>query len=64
MGLLDGFYRQLTVNRELVYKKILKEVMLRRRNEDMEFYKLFASDTAFETALTHSTQRYAETMVE
>ncbi|EGU0150180.1 type I restriction endonuclease subunit R [Vibrio parahaemolyticus] len=52
------------VNRELVYKKILKEVMLRRRKEDMEFYKLFASDTAFETALTHSTQRYAETMVE
>ncbi len=40
------------------------EVMLRRRKEDMEFYKLFASDKAFETALTHSTQRYAETMVE
>lgn len=52
------------VNRELVYKKILNEVMLCCRKEDMGFYKLFASDMVFETALTHSTQRYAETMVE
>lgn len=44
-------------NRELAYQKILKEIMLRRRKEDMEFYKLFARDEAFAASLTQSTQR-------
>ena len=36
--------------RELALDKILKEVMLKRRKEEMELYKLFASDDAFNAA--------------
>lgn len=43
-------------NRELAYEKIFKEIMLQRRKEDMEFYRLFASDPVFATALMKSTQ--------
>lgn len=43
-------------NRELAYRKIFDDVMLQRRKEDMEFYRLFASDPAFASALRKSTQ--------
>ncbi len=44
-------------NRNLAYDKIFKEVMLQRRREDMEFYKLFASDPAFQATLMEDIKR-------
>lgn len=44
-------------NRQLAWDKMLMDVMLQRRKEDMEFYKLFAKDTAFKSSLSHSMQR-------
>ena len=44
-------------SRELAFDKILKEIMLQRRKEDLELYKLFASDNAFKTSWTHSMQQ-------
>ena len=44
-------------NRNLAFKKILKEVMLQRRKDELEFYKLFANDNAFQTSLEQSVQR-------
>lgn len=41
-------------NRSLAFEKILKEIMLQRRKEDLEFYKLFANDPAFKASLTQS----------
>lgn len=41
-------------NRSLVFEKILHEVMLKRRKEELELYKLFASDPAFKSAWTQS----------
>lgn len=39
------------------FEKILKEVMLQRRKEDLELYKLFANDTAFYTSYAQNVQR-------
>lgn len=44
-------------NRELAFEKILKEIMLQRRKEELELYRLYASDAAFKTAWTQSMQR-------
>lgn len=44
-------------NRELAWDKMLMEVMLQRRKDDMEFYKLFAKDSAFKLSLSQSMQR-------
>jgi len=44
-------------NRELAFEKMLKEVMLQRRKDELELYKLFAGDTAFKSSLTQSMQR-------
>ncbi|WP_111496167.1 type I restriction endonuclease subunit R [Marinobacter bohaiensis] len=44
-------------NRELAFEKILKEVMLRRRKDELELYKLFAGDGAFKAAWMQSMQR-------
>jgi len=44
-------------NRKLAFEKILKEVMLARRKDELELYKLFANDPAFNTSLTQSMQR-------
>lgn len=41
-------------NRSLAFEKILHEVMLKRRKEELELYKLFASDPAFKSAWTQS----------
>lgn len=44
-------------NRELAFEKILKDVMLKRRKEELEFYKLFANDPAFKVVLRQSIER-------
>ncbi|MDE1480142.1 type I restriction endonuclease subunit R [Xenorhabdus bovienii] len=44
-------------NRELAFEKILKEIMLQRRKDELELYKLFANDPAFKISLTQSMQR-------
>jgi type I restriction enzyme R subunit len=44
-------------NQHLAFEKLFKEVMLQRRKDDLEFYKLFAGDAAFKTALMQSMQR-------
>lgn len=41
-------------NKDLALDKILHEVMLKRRKEELELYKLFASDAAFKSAWKHS----------
>jgi len=52
-------------NRELAFEKILKEVMLQRRKDELELYKLFAGDAAFKSAWMQSMQRLitSKTMV-
>uniref|UniRef100_UPI004047B4C1 type I restriction endonuclease subunit R n=1 Tax=Rheinheimera sp. TaxID=1869214 RepID=UPI004047B4C1 len=44
-------------NRELAFEKMLKEIMLQRRKDELELYKLFASDNAFKASWTQSMQR-------
>lgn len=44
-------------NRELAFEKMLKEIMLSRRKDELELYKLFAGDTAFKASWTQSMQR-------
>ncbi|WP_233144556.1 type I restriction enzyme subunit R domain-containing protein [Methyloprofundus sedimenti] len=44
-------------NRELAFEKILKEVMLHRRKDELELYKLFVNDEAFKASLQQSLQR-------
>jgi type I restriction enzyme R subunit len=43
-------------NRNLALEKMLQDVMLNRRKEELELYKLFASDPAFKTAWSHNIQ--------
>jgi type I restriction enzyme R subunit len=40
--------------REIALEKILKEVMLKRRKDELELYKLFANDLAFKAAWSES----------
>lgn len=44
-------------HRELVFEKMLKEVMLQRRKDELELYKLFANDPAFKASWTSSMQQ-------
>ena len=44
-------------NRELAFEKMLKEIMLKRRKDELELYKLFAQDPAFKAAWTQSMQK-------
>ena len=44
-------------NRELAFEKILREIMLHRRKDELELYKLFASDSSFKASWTQSMQR-------
>jgi len=44
-------------NRGLALEKMLQEVMLKRRKEELELYKLFASDAAFKTAWSQSIEK-------
>lgn len=43
-------------NRNLALEKMLQDVMLKRRKEELELYKLFASDPAFKTAWSQNIQ--------
>jgi len=47
-------------HRELAFAKIFKEVMLKHRKSELEFYRLYASDEAFSTSLKQSVQRLLE----
>jgi type I restriction enzyme R subunit len=46
--------------RDLAFDKMLKEIMLKRRKEELELYKLFAGDAAFKASLIESLQRAVE----
>lgn len=43
-------------SRDLAFEKIMRDVMLRRRKEEMELYKLHSQDDAFRAALYQSVQ--------
>lgn len=44
-------------NRALALEKILSDVMLKRRTDELELYKLFASDPAFKTAWSQTVEQ-------
>lgn len=44
-------------NQNLAFDKLFKDIMLQRRKDDLEFYKLFAGDEAFKGSLIKSMQR-------
>ncbi|MEY9560534.1 type I restriction endonuclease subunit R [Sinorhizobium fredii] len=44
-------------NRGLAFEKMLKEVMLQRRRDEIELYKLFANDPAFKASWLQSMER-------
>jgi len=44
-------------NRGLAFEKMLRDVMLKRRKDELELYKLFASDPAFKSAWQQSMER-------
>jgi type I restriction enzyme, R subunit len=44
-------------NRGLAFEKMLREVMLKRRKDELELYKLFANDPAFKAAWLQSLER-------
>jgi type I restriction enzyme R subunit len=44
-------------NRNLAFEKMLQDVMLRRRKDELELYKLFANDPAFKSAWQKSMER-------
>ncbi|WP_228005892.1 hypothetical protein [Xenorhabdus sp. BG5] len=46
--------------RDLAFEKILKEIMLQRRKNELELYKLFANDPAFKVSWIESMQRIIE----
>lgn len=48
-------------NRGLALEKMLQDVMLKRRKEELELYKLFASDPAFKTAWSQSIEKVLTT---
>jgi type I restriction enzyme R subunit len=41
-------------SRDLAFERIMKDVMLRRRKEELELYKLHAQDQAFKSSLYQS----------
>ncbi|CAO98372.1 type I restriction endonuclease subunit R [Erwinia tasmaniensis] len=43
-------------NRQLAFDKMLREIMLLRRKDELELYKLYANDPAFKASLTQSMQ--------
>ncbi|WP_417437207.1 type I restriction endonuclease subunit R [Idiomarina abyssalis] len=47
-------------SQSLAFEKLFKEIMLQRRKDDLEFYKLFAGDDAFKASLMQSMQRIVE----
>tara|TARA_R110001606_G_scaffold361754_3_gene514954 strand:+ start:9009 stop:12047 length:3039 start_codon:yes stop_codon:yes gene_type:complete len=47
-------------NKELAFEKIFKEIMLQRRKDELELYKLFASDGAFNLSMVQTMQRMVQ----
>lgn len=47
-------------NKELAFEKIFKEIMLQRRKDELELYKLFASDGAFNLSMVQAMQRMVQ----
>ncbi|HFC11926.1 MAG TPA: hypothetical protein ENJ56_03705 [Anaerolineae bacterium] len=47
-------------NRDLAFEKIFGEIMLARRKDELELYKLFAQDSAFRTALVNNVKQMVE----
>jgi len=47
-------------NQHLAFEKLFKDIMLQRRKDDLEFYKLFAGDDAFKVSLMQSMQRMVD----
>jgi type I restriction enzyme R subunit len=48
-------------NRGLALEKMMQDVMLKRRKEELELYKLFASDPAFKAAWSQSIETVLRT---
>ncbi|HBS26438.1 MAG TPA: DEAD/DEAH box helicase [Gammaproteobacteria bacterium] len=44
-------------NSGLAFEKMFQDVMLKLRKDELEFYKLYATDNAFKTALTRDIER-------
>jgi len=44
-------------SKELAFEKIFKEIMLQRRKDELELYKLFANDGAFNLSMVQTMQR-------
>ena len=44
-------------NRDLAFEKMLREIRLQRRKDEMELYKFFAGDEAFKSAWKESVKR-------
>ncbi|MEY8095832.1 type I restriction endonuclease subunit R [Falsihalocynthiibacter sp. S25ZX9] len=49
-------------NRKLAYEKIIADVMLKRRKDELELYKLFANDPSFKVAWLQSLEGYLSTI--
>jgi type I restriction enzyme R subunit len=47
-------------NRTLAFEKMLKDIMLNRRKDELELYKLFANDPAFKASWQQSMERMIE----
>jgi type I restriction enzyme R subunit len=47
-------------NRNLAFKKIFEEVMLRNRRNEMELYKLLTNDAAFRSAMQESLRQMVD----
>ena len=47
-------------NQRLAFEKLFKDIMLQRRKDDLEFYKLFVGDEAFKKSLMHSMQNIVD----
>ena len=44
-------------NKDLAFEKIFKEVMLQRRKDELDLYKLFATDGGFSLSMVQTIQR-------
>ncbi|WP_420538263.1 type I restriction endonuclease subunit R [Methylotuvimicrobium alcaliphilum] len=47
-------------NQHLAFEKMVKEIMLQKRKDDLDFYKLWANDAAFKASLMNSIQRMVD----
>ena len=57
MTTLSGHKGADPYNRGLALEKMLQDVMLKRRKDELELYKLFASDPAFKSAWSQNIEQ-------